>query len=91
MIRNVAFLSILALGLLPQAAHAELKYDYKGQGYELELREEANDQIVIISGEIMPLDGTKPLKTLVSMLTPGKDIVVAINRSMGGETGAFRY
>lgn len=92
MLYRLYVLLMVAFFLLgPLPSRAEHKYTYKGQGYSLDLHDFADKQIIVYQGEIMPLDGTKPLKQMLRMLTPGKNIELALGISGGGERDAYIY
>lgn len=82
-------LLVFALLAFASFARAEAKFTYQSNHYTVELFDEADQQVIVFNGYIMPLDTDKGLRDVVKQLIPGKNTTLAIGTSNGGENRVF--
>jgi len=82
-------LFVLVATCLASSAHADMKFSFHKKNRALQLFDYPDRQVINFTGEMMPGQTTKPMHEMLSKLVPGKDIVVLIGASGGGEAKRF--
>lgn len=89
MIRLFAIALVVFVSASLAHAQAELKYSFEKGDRLVKLYDTPDQQVIFYSGEIMPLNKATSVETVVKKLVPGKDVLLMINSSGGGEARVY--